>query len=615
MHPPSLRFLAALALTAALTLPARAAAPRSLLDAQVTPSSAQVTWTRSADAAAPGLTVNIQPGEEGYPGVTLAPSGKAWDLSAYGHVDACVKNLGTKAVSVCLRIDDDGDWQANPWNAENLYLKAGETGTIKVIFGYLFGYRPGYALKSASVTKLLLFAGKSKDKPQAFLVESLTAAGEPGEKPPVDPKSIRTVPPGGVLLSAAAGVEMKAEARTLLASWSGPKTNGTLRLTLPPGKTEGRIALKPPVGRWNLRAGTEFRASLRNDGKAPLTAAVTLESNGGPSDSLTAALPPGSRQELVIPFPLPKPWDGNDKKSGTHFTSETASGVTLTLARDAGASEGEGSAVIESLAIAAPPAALPDWLGKRPPADGKWKMTFQDEFDGTQIDTNKWSTYGENYWDKVSHFTKETTFVSGGLAHLRFEKKRGHHNDDPNRPESDYATGFLESFGKFTQRYGYFEARMKLPTAPGLWPAFWMMPDRGGSGPQWQRSDTKSGGMEFDIMEHLTRWGANRFNIAMHWDGYGKEHKQIGSTCVYFTPDKDGFVTSGLLWEPGLLVFFCQGQEVGRWANERVASVPEDIMFTLPAGGWDNDWLDHARLPDEFVIDYGPCGVINIRWT
>ena len=600
MHPASLRFLAALALAAALAFPARSAAPQSLLDAQVTPSSAQVVFTRGAD----GLTVNIRPGEEGYPGVTLTPPGKVWDLSVFGHVEALVKNLGAKPVSVCLRIDDDGDWQANPWNAENVYLKAGETGTVKVIFGHLFGFKPGYPLKPAAVTKMLLFAGKSKDSLQSFLVQSLVAAGPAGEKPPVDLKSLRTVPPAGVLLSAEAGVDMKTDAKDLTAVWSGTKTNGTLRLTLPPGRTEGRAALKPPVGRWNLRAGTELCATIRNDGKLPLTAAVAVESNGGPTESFTAKLPPGVRQEIVVPFAHKQLWDGNDKKSGTHFTSETASGVTLTLARESGEGEGEGSAVIESLVIAAPTVAMPGWLGKRPPADGKWKMTFQDEFDGMQVDTNKWSTYGENYWDKVSHFTKETTFVSGGLAHLRFEKKRGHHNDDPKRPESDYATGFLESFGKFTQRYGYFEARMKLPTAPGLWPAFWMMPDRGGTGPQWQRSDTKSGGMEFDIMEHLTRWGANRFNIAMHWDGYGKEHKSIGSTCVYFTPDKDGFVTSGLLWEPGLLVFYCQGREIGRWADERVASVPEDIMFTLPAGGWDNDWLDHAKLPDEFLIDY-----------
>ena len=602
MNPFESRFLNAVVLASALATLTRAAAPLSLLDAQMTPSSAQVKWTRSGDAAAPGLTVTIQPGEEGYPGVTLTPPGKVWDLSAFGHVEALVKNLGAKPVSVCLRIDDNGDWQANPWNAENVYLKAGETGTVKVIFGHLFGYKPGYPLKPSSVTKMLLFAGKSKDAPQSFFIQSLIAAGPAGEKPPVDPHSVRIVPPAGVLLSAKAGVEMRSEIRDLTAAWSGPKTNGTLRLALPPGKTEGRATLKPPLGRWNLRAGTEVRASLRNDGKLPLTATVSLESNGGPTDALTASLAPGVSEAVVVPFMRPSLWDGNQKKSGTHFTSDTASVVVITLKRGEG--EGEGAVVIESLVTAAPPVAIPDWLGKRPPVEGNWKMTFKDEFDGAQIDTNKWSFYGENYWDKVTHFTRDTTYVKDGHAHLRLEKKRGHHNDDPKRPESDYATGFLETYGKWTQRYGYFEARMKLPTAPGLWPAFWMMPDRGSGGPQWQRSDTKNGGMEFDIMEHLTRWGVNRFNIAMHWDGYGKEHKSIGSSSVYYTPDKDGYVTSGLLWEPGLLVFYCQGQEIGRWANERVASVPEDLMFTLPAGGWDNDWLDHAKLPDEFLIDY-----------
>jgi beta-glucanase (GH16 family) len=598
-HPPFLRIARRLAL-AALATAALAAPPRRLLDAQVAPSSPQVTFSREAD----GLTVTIRPGDDGYPGVTLTPPAGAasWDLSACGHVAASVMNLGEKPVTVCLRVDDDGDWKANPWNAENLSLKAGETGTAKVIFGHSFGHKPAYKLKPAAVTKLLLFAGKVKDAPTVFRVSALAAAGEAGEKPPVDPKSIRVAPPGGVLLSAKAGVAALLEARDLAAVWSGPESNGTLRVTLSAGKPEGRVALKPPAGRWNLRDGNECRAALRNDGSAPVTVSLTLESNGGPTDSHTATLQPGARQDVVLPFMSPSLWDGNTKKSGTRFTSDTASGVVLSVKR--GGVDGEAALTIESLALSVSPTAPPAWLGKRPPVAGDWKETFRDEFDGTQVDTNKWSFYGENYWDKVTHFTRDTTYVKGGHAHLKLMKRRGHHNDDPKRNQTDYATGFLESYGKFTQRYGYFEARMKLPTAPGLWPAFWMMPERGGDGPQWQRSDTKNGGMEFDIMEHLTRWGPNRFNIATHWDGYGKEHKSNGSHAIYYTPDKDGFVTSGLLWTPGELVFYCQGQEIGRWKNERIMSVPGHLMFTLPAGGWDNDWLDDARLPDEFLIDY-----------
>jgi beta-glucanase (GH16 family) len=580
-------------LTAALS---RAAAPFSLLDAPATPSSAQVAPASGAD----GLTVTIQPGSDGYPGVTLTPA-NPWNLAAYGHIEAFVRNLGTKPTTVCLRVDGAGEWKDNPWNAENLYLQPGATGTVRVIFGHSFGYKPAFKINPAAIPRLLLFAGKVKDAPGCFRVESLVAAGAAGEKPPVDPKSLRIAPPNGVLLSAQAGVAMLADTRDLAAVWSGPATNGTVRLALAAGKKEGSATLKPAVGRWTLREGNQLTAALRNDGAAPLTVTLTLANDSSKTDPLTAEIAPGARQTLTLPFASATLWDGNDKKSGTRFVSDRANAVTLALkAQGANAA----SLVVERLAIGTPASALPAWLGQRPPVDGPWKMTFRDEFDGSAVDTNKWSFYGENYWDKVTHFTKDTTTVKGGMARLKLMKQRGHHNDDPKRPQSDYATGFLESYGKFTQRYGYFEARMKLPTAPGLWPAFWMMPDRGGSGPQWQRSDTKNGGMEFDIMEHLTRWGLNRFNIATHWDGYGKEHMSNGSHAIYYTPDKDGFVTSGLLWTPGEAVFYCQGQEIGRWKNERIASVPAHIMFTLPAGGWDNDWLDDAKLPDEFLIDY-----------
>jgi hypothetical protein len=59
------------------------------------------------------------------------------------------------------------------------------------------------------------------------------------------------------------------------------------------------------------------------------------------------------------------------------------------------------------------------------------------------------------------------------------------------------------------------------------------------------------GGMEIDIMEQLARFGPFRYNSAAHWDGYQKDHKSLGTEHIYGMPDKDGFITSGLLWEPG----------------------------------------------------------------
>ena len=53
-----------------------------------------------------------------------------------------------------------------------------------------------------------------------------------------------------------------------------------------------------------------------------------------------------------------------------------------------------------------------------------------------------------------------------------------------------------------------------------------------------------------------------------------------------------------------MAVYYCNGVEVARWENPRIANVPEIIMFTLPMGGWDNSPLDDAKLPDDFIIDY-----------
>jgi beta-glucanase (GH16 family) len=52
------------------------------------------------------------------------------------------------------------------------------------------------------------------------------------------------------------------------------------------------------------------------------------------------------------------------------------------------------------------------------------------------------------------------------------------------------------------------------------------------------------------------------------------------------------------------MVLYGNGHEVARWEDPRISSVPSDLMFTLPMGGWDNDALDDARLPADFELDY-----------
>ena len=574
------------------------------------PTSAEVMIAPSSDAAKPGIDVAIASGKEMYPGIHFTPPAGPWDLSAFGHIEAKFTNTGTKKILVNLRVDaktTGGEWGSNTETAE---IKPGESGTAKVFFGYAYGRKPSAKLNTSEITKLVIFNNKS-DAEQFYRIESIVAGGPAGEKPPVNPNDVRTKPVNGALLGNGTTldplqVEANGGARAELAGDS-------LKIEFPNDAQPKWVSLKPQIGRWDLRDAFGVRVKFKNTGANPVRLHLKVNSNSGPTDAgISEPVAPGAEGVVESAFAWTVPWLGikdsvktswsGQKGTGTNFSSDSVSSVTLSVEK------GEDLQSVAVTSVAAgrlDQRSIPDWIGKRPPVEGDWVKTFDENFDGNSIDSTKWNIYAENFWDKRSHFSKDNVLVADGVAKLHYEKKTGFHNDNPKLKQTDYATGFLDTYGKWVQRYGYFEARMKLTKAPGLWPAFWLMPDRGeAAGPQWKRADTGNGGMEFDIMEYLGRWGPHRFNIAMHWDGYDKGHQQTGSQTVYFQPDKDGYITSGLLWLPGLAVFYVNGSEVFRWETPRISNVQSDMMFTNVSGGWDNNAIDDVQLPDDFVIDY-----------
>lgn len=577
----------------------------------ITPTSPEVQVERNNEGGMDGLSVTIQPGKETYPGIHYKPADGSWDLSSFGHVQAQAVNLGKKPVTLNLRIDGQtasGEWASN---TEIVTIPPGEAAPVKVYFGHTFGGKPGPKLKTDAITKIVIFAGKSAEE-QKFRINAIDAGGEAGEKPPVKPENVRVKPEHGVIFGQNVAlepeqIEAKEGARAGL-------QDGSIRLDFPAGKQPKWVSLKPKIGRWDLRDAFGVAVKFKNTGENPIQLRVKLNSNSGPTDIATSsvAVAPNAEAEIELPFAPAIPWQGikdstktsweGEKGTGTKFVSDAVSGLTLSVE---GADFNQSVEVTSITAGRLSQRPIPDWMGKKPPVEGDWEMTFEENFDGDSINEKVWNIYTENYWDKKSHFSKNNVIVEDGKAKLRFEKKTGPHNDKPDGKVTDYATGFLDTYGKWVQRYGYFETRMKLTKAAGLWPAFWLMPDRGAAvGPQWKRADTGNGAMEFDIFEHLGRWGPYRTNIALHWDGYGKGHHQTGTTTIYFQPDAEGYITSGLLWLPGLAVFYINGQEVARWETPRISNVQSDIMFTNVSGGWDNNAIDDSALPDDLVIDY-----------
>lgn len=579
---------------------------------KLTPNSSQVSVAESTDTAAAGIVATFQAGAEGYPGFYVAPQdGEVWDFSAYGHIQASIVNTGQEPFTISLRVDNKGPWQEKPWNTESVRLKPGETGSLKVIFGYAYGQKPGYKLNPAAISSLLFFTGKVS-RESSFRIESIKAAGPAGETPPVDLSKVRLKPKDGYIVGGSAVLDPAKQIVFKEGTEASSPDGQILRLSF--NQKGQSVTVKPPHGMWDLRDGYQVRMKIKNVGALPSKPSLRVDSKAGSTDLGTPdqTLAPGMSVEMVSSFipavsanidneakPKPLPAPG----TGTKFTSDGATGVTI-LADESG---GKQAYEVEFIRLEAPPVELPDWVGKRPPVEGEWVQTFREEFNGDGIDLSKWNIYASNFWDKRTHFSKNNVIVANGVAKLRCEKKTGRHNDDPNGKETAYATGFLNTYGKWVQRYGYFEARMKLPKAPGLWPAFWLMPDRGlAAGEQWKRADTGNGGMEFDIMEFLSRWGGYRFTTVFHWDGYAKDHKATAAG-VYTAQDKDGYITTGLLWMPGEAVIYNNGNEVARWKSPRISDVPSEIIFTNVTGGWDNSPLEDAHLPDDFAIDYVRC--------
>lgn len=599
----------------------RAETPRPLFDPAapdagntLAPTSAQVTPALEAG----GLILTVSAGPEGYPGVVIKPAGAAaWDLSAFGHLEATVTNLGTKKTSLVLQPECDGNWQDSPWSAESVWLNPGESKTVKVLFGYNYG-KKSPKFQPAAVKQIRLFTGKA-DGERKFRIVQLQAAGPAGEKPAADPNRQAVWPAGGVLFDATTKIDPAKQLVAKGGAKGGLTEDGkAIRVTFTGGK-DGAVSFRPAAGMWNLGRGLQVRVKLRNDGPEAATPGLRLESRRDGQirfgDTVSATLAPGAETEVVIPFAAKVPWKGlavreqeipdgkgtweGQPGTGNEYRSNLTTAVTVLAAGAAAKLQ------VLSVVCDLPELRLPPWLGQRPPVEGDWTKTFEDNFDGNALDLTKWNMYGDNYWDKQTHFSKDNTIVRDGKLILRVERKRGRQNDDPAGKETDYATGFADTYGKWTQRYGYFEARIKLPTAPNLFYAFWMMPDRGlAAGPQWKRADTGNNGMEFDIMEGLSIWGVNRHDFGCHWDGYGKTHKSNGLFNCYAQADAEGFIVVGMLWEPGRIVLYDNGVETARWESPRISSIQSYFILDHVTGGWETEGMDDSRLPADLVFDW-----------
>ena len=576
------------------------------------------TETTHLAAEKSAWTVTVDPGTAAYPGIDILAT-KPWDLSKYGTVEAAVVNTSSKRIAISLGISGK-DWNKN--SSDLVRLDPGKSGTVKVYLGFNFG-KPVIDFPQSALWQISVIGGGKSDVPMSFKILKIVAGGAPGDKPPVQSYGTKVAAPIGQILGGssppfdARNLSVAGGAKPVLAD--GGKA---VEIAFSGGKVEGAV-LKPAAGTsWNLRNALEVRIHVKNTGTTSFTPAARVDSRGGNTTAYATPqpVPPGAEADVVVPFAAATPWVGDidplqttleSKKewhgvpgTGTDFASVYTTAITIL----SDAKNPAGKLLVTSIVADMPaPTVLPKDAGKKPPVEGDWAMSFDEEFNGNMLDTKKWNTFTKTglFNQPNYHLSKDQVIVKDGKGILRIEKKTGKMNDDPKGLQSDYAAGYLSTFGKWRQRYGYYEIRMKMPDSPASYVCFWLMPDLGGAkGPFNIRANTKEGGMEFDIAEHLSIWGPYRTDFGDHWDGYQKYHKSNGNFSVYATPDKDGFITYGMLWVPGKVVYYANSKVVGSWESARVGTQPEFIILNNVPGGWEKEEMDDKKLPADLVVDY-----------
>jgi len=178
---------------------------------------------------------------------------------------------------------------------------------------------------------------------------------------------------------------------------------------------------------------------------------------------------------------------------------------------------------------------------------GDYELAFHDEFEGGELDRSVWN---DAIWYESPNPTTNYA-VEDGL--LKIWPQRDANGNFFNRT--------LDTDGKYTQTYGYFEIEARLPVGKGTWPAFWLFNHIGDRRPEMDVMEAYAGGeapwgFDVDGVPHPQAYAPTV------WKG-DHEGQLVGSRQFDTGTDLSaGFHKYGVKWEPGRQTYYFDGQEV-----------------------------------------------------
>ncbi|HET8561618.1 MAG TPA: glycoside hydrolase family 16 protein [Marmoricola sp.] len=227
------------------------------------------------------------------------------------------------------------------------------------------------------------------------------------------------------------------------------------------------------------------------------------------------------------------------------------------------------------------------------PDGSPWRCTFDDEFDTrtadpTALDPTKWAPqvsartgyYTGSVDTGVVCYTadRDTVSVSGGALHLSVVPTGqplpcGVH-------DAAYRGGSVRTFDRFSQTYGLFEVRARLPQArvPGLQETLWLYPELPAYG-AWPMSG------EIDYAEFYSKYP----DLDIPYLHYAYDDSTVDQathtntvTTYQCRIDPTRWNTYGVDWEPGTITIYRNGEVCLVDHYRSLVSLPQLAPFDQP---------------------------------
>ncbi len=228
----------------------------------------------------------------------------------------------------------------------------------------------------------------------------------------------------------------------------------------------------------------------------------------------------------------------------------------------------------------------------------KRKLVWQEDFNGTKLDEKVWNFelgdgcpnncgWGNN---EKEIYTNQNHIVKDGKLIITV-----------NQQGDKYTSTRITTAGKKEFQYGRLEARAKIPTGQGIWPAFWML------GANISKVGWPKAG-EIDILEYVGRNPHQVYTTLHTQDSHGNS---VNSKKTEIKGLEDGFHVYAIEWTKDKIEFFVDDLSVYTFQpqvkNEDTWPFNQPFFFILNVavgGNFGGQDVDNAIFPQQFVIDY-----------